>query len=362
MPRMLIGGPSFWFYEMGGLPRPRPALPGSIDVDVAIVGGGFTGLWTAYYLAKAEPALKICVLEREVCGYGASGRNGGWVCGAVAGYFGDPASEAAIRETVTEVGRVCDVEAIDCSYHHGGALTVATNQPQLEHLRHEVKPPFQWLEPDQLAERIRIPSALGAIYDPDYARVQPARLARGLADVVERAGVEVYEATPVIEIAPGLARAEQGDVRARWVVRATEGYTASLAGLERKVVPPRSTMIVTEPLPAGMWAEIGWENNEVLSDHAHAYVYIQHTADGRIAIGGRGRPYYWGSGHDRFGEVENWAIENLTRCRSRTGGPACSGPIATGRWRSRRTRRQASHRPVATSASASLRRTSPGAS
>ncbi len=310
---MLIGGPSFWFHDMGGLPKPRPALPGGIEVDVAIVGGGFTGLWTAYYLKRADPSLRVCVLEREVCGYGASGRNGGWVCGSAAGYH-DAASEAAIRETVAEVGRVCDVERIDCAFHHGGMLSVATNRPQLNDLRDlPVAAGGRWMEPDELAERIRIPVALGGLFDPDFARVQPARLARGLADVVEKAGVDIYEATRVTEIGPGLARAEQGDVRAQWVVRATEGYTASLAGLGRRVVPPRSTMIVTEPLSDAAWEQIGWQNAEVLNDNAHAYVYIQRTADGRIAIGGRGRPYYWRSGHDRFGEVETWAIENLTR-------------------------------------------------
>jgi glycine/D-amino acid oxidase-like deaminating enzyme len=226
---------------------------------------------------------------------------------------------------------VCEAEGIDASYHRGGAITVATNPAQLEHLHavaREVGAPV--LSPDELATRIRIPAALGAMFDPDYARVQPARLARGLADVVERIGVEVHEATPVLEILPGLARTEQGDVRARWVVRATEGYTASLAGLRRRVVPARSTMIVTEPLPDGAWEEIGWEGVELLNDHAHAYVYIQRTADGRIAIGGRGRPYYFGSGHDRHGEVENWAVDGLRR-RLHHLFPAARGvPIAHG--------------------------------
>ena len=228
--------------------------------------------------------------------------------------YDDDASRQAAAETVLEIGRVCAAERIDCGYHRGGGLSIATNEPQLQDLRciplgdHAV-----WLDPDALAERIRGVRALGAIHSPHYARIQPARLARGLASVVERLGVVIREQTPVREIVAGVARTDRGDVQAAWVVRATEGYTASLRGLERVVVPPRSTMIVTEPLPAAAWEQIGWDNAELVHDYAHAYVYIQRTVDGRIAIGGRGRPYYFGSRHDQFGEVENWAIDGLTR-------------------------------------------------
>jgi glycine/D-amino acid oxidase-like deaminating enzyme len=304
---MLTGGPSYWFHALGGLPKPRPALPGSTDVDVAIVGGGFTGLWTAYYLKRADPSLRIAILESEVCGYGASGRNGGWVCGAVAG-FGDARTQAAIDDTVDEIGRVTAAEQIACDYHKGGAVHVVTGAAQLPVLRGKAG----WLEPNELAERIRFGDALGGVFEPNYARVQPAALARGLADVVERLGVGVYEATPVESIASGLARTAYGDVRAGWVVRATEGYTPQLAGAPgRQLLPLRSTMVVTEPLSDGAWAEIGWRDAELVHDAAHSYVYIQRTADGRIAIGGRGRPYYYGSGHDSYGEVETWAIDRL---------------------------------------------------
>jgi len=304
---MLTGGPSYWFHAIGGLPRPRPALPGSTDVDVAIVGGGFTGLWTAYYLKRADPALRICILESEVCGFGASGRNGGWVCGAVAG-FGDTRSQAAIDDAVDEIGRVASAEQIACDYHKGGAVHVVTAAAQLPLMRDRPG----WLEAAELDGRIRVAGALGGVFEPNYARVQPAALARGLADVVERLGVGVYEATPVASIASGVARTAHGDVRASWVIRATEGYTPQLRGAPpRALIPLRSTMIVTEPLPEAAWEEIGWRDAELVHDAAHSYVYIQRTADGRIAIGGRGRPYYFGSGHDSYGEVETWAIDRL---------------------------------------------------
>ena len=308
---MLIGGPSFWFGELGGTPRRRPSLPGPLDCDVAIVGAGYTGLWTAYYLKRADPGLRVVVLEREFAGYGASGRNGGWVAGAVAGVH-DDATVAAITETADEVGRVCAAEQIECAFHKGGALAVATGPTQLERLRDHPLAQGEWLEPPALAERVRIAGALGAVFDPNVARVQPAALVRGLADAAERLGVEIYESTAVTAIDGRRARTDHGDVRATWIVRATEGYTPGLPGLGRQIIPLRSTIIVTDPLPQAAWDEIGWANAETIADAALSYAYVQRTADGRIAIGGRGRPYYWRSGYDRYGEVENWAVRRLT--------------------------------------------------
>ena len=151
------------------------------------------------------------------------------------------------------------------------------------------------------------------MYTPHCARIQPAMLVRGLADVVERLGVPIYEGTAVTEIAPHLARTARGDVRASWVVRATEGYTARLKGHRRDVLPMNSSMIVTEPLPQAAWDEIGWNGMETLGDTAHTYIYAQRTADGRIAIGGRGVPYRFGSGTDNNGEIASSTVASLER-------------------------------------------------
>ncbi len=324
---MLIGGPSFWFGELGGAPARRAPLPGPLDCDVAIVGAGYTGLWTAYYLKRADPGLRVVLLEREYAGYGASGRNGGWVAGAVAGAH-DDATVAAITDTVDEIGRVCAAERIACAFHKGGALAVATGATQVARLRDHPLAHGEWLEPDALAQRVRIAGALGAVFDPNVARVQPALLVRGLADAVERLGVPIYEGTAVTAIDARRARTVHGDVRATWIVRATEGYTPGLPGLGRQLIPLRSTIVATEPLPADVWSEIGWEGAETIADAALSYAYIQRTADGRIVIGGRGRPYYWRSGHDRYGEVENWAVRRLTE-KLHTLWPATRGvPIA----------------------------------
>ncbi|WP_432045207.1 NAD(P)/FAD-dependent oxidoreductase [Streptomyces asiaticus] len=136
------------------------------------------------------------------------------------------------------------------------------------------------------------------------ARVQPAKLVRGLADVVERMGIAVYEGTEVTEIRPRQAVTAHGTVKATYVIRALEGFTAGLRGHRRVWLPMNSSMIVTEPLPASAWEGIGWRGAELIGDEAHSYCYIQRTTDGRIAIGGRGVPYMFGSHVDQRGETK----------------------------------------------------------
>jgi glycine/D-amino acid oxidase-like deaminating enzyme len=310
--------PSWWWADLGGLPAPRPALDGDREADVCIVGAGYTGLWTACELLRADPSLAVVVLEREVAGFGASGRNGGWVLGeiatgssqrAAAGAAAIAALERAAQETVDEVGAACAREGIECDFVKGGALTVAQTAPQLERLR--AAPRGELLDLDDALARVRVAGLRGARFLPHCARVQPAKLARGLAQAIERRGATIHERTPALDVAPRSVRTSSGTVRARWVVRATEGYTAGLPGLERALLPLSSSMIVTEPLDAETWAQIGWEGCETLDDAAHAYIYAQRTADGRIAIGGRGRPYRFGSGTDRAGEIPQATARQL---------------------------------------------------
>jgi glycine/D-amino acid oxidase-like deaminating enzyme len=310
--------PSWWWADLGGLPAPRPALDADREADVCVVGGGYTGLWTAYELLRADPSLEVAVLEREVAGFGASGRNGGWVLGAVstgsrqrdaAGEAAVAALERAARETVDEVGAACAREGIDCDFVKGGSLTVAQTAPQLARLREASR--GELLELDDAAARVRVAGLRGARFPPHCARVQPAKLVRGLAAAIERHGATIHERTAALDIAPGSVRTAHGTVRARWIVRATEGYTAGLPGLERALLPLSSSMIATEPLDADTWAQIGWEGCETLDDAAHAYIYAQRTADGRIAIGGRGRPYRFGSGTDRAGEIPAATVRQL---------------------------------------------------
>ncbi|MCD0483184.1 FAD-binding oxidoreductase [Streptacidiphilus sp. ASG 303] len=332
------GGVSFWYSE-AGLPEPRPALPGPADADVCVVGGGFTGLWTAYYLKKADPGLRITVLERRFCGYGASGRNGGWLYngfagrGAFARRYGHERAQAmqrAMDGTVREVVRAAAAEGIDADVAEGGVLEVARTPAQLARLAALVEEERAFGDTERLlltaeatAARIRVAGALGGTWTPHGARIQPAKLVRGLAAAVEALGVRIHEGTPVTGIrpaaggAPARAVTPHGAVSARFVLRATEGFTAGLHGERRTWLPMNSAMVATEPLPASFWAEVGWEGRETLGDLAHAYMYAQRTADDRIALGGRGVPYRFGSRTDADGGTQERTVRQLRRILAR---------------------------------------------
>jgi len=327
---MRTGEVGFWWRSIGGPPPPRAPLEGPLEADVTIVGAGYTGLWTAYYLKRAEPSLRIVVLEREFAGFGASGRNGGWV----SGFFSGPArvyersggsSYAALQRamfaTVEELASVLAERQIEADYRKGGHLGVALGQAQLQRVRAEVhearsiglgQEDLRELSAEELNARVHVAGAIGASFSPHVARVHPAKLLGGLAATVAGLGVDIYEQTPVREIRPQEALTPAGAVRARWIVRATEGYTAGLKGLRRALVPMNSSMIITEPLGEELWQELGWTGSEVLSDNANVYVYLQRTADGRIAIGGRGVPYRFGSRTDGIGATAPATIASLT--------------------------------------------------
>ncbi|QNE46438.1 FAD-dependent oxidoreductase [Glaciihabitans sp. INWT7] len=310
---------SFWFDSLSSAGsgeagtdelRPRPALPGDLGVDVAIVGGGLTGLWTAYYLASAEPSLTIAVLEKHIAGFGASGRNGGW-CSALfpastaslARRHGRAAALAmrkAMIDTVDEVGRVTSAEGIDCDFVKGGTVSLARGAAQLVAARNEVAEAAMWGVDDlQLRDAAHSPrgatGALGSTFDPACARLQPAKLVRGLAKVVEGLGVRIYEGTEVLSWRSGRVTTDHGTVDAATIVIALEGYAASLAQTHRQVLPLYSLMIATEPLSDELWDEIGIEHGQTFADFRHLLVYGQRTADNRFAFGGRGARYHWGS-------------------------------------------------------------------
>ena len=305
---------SLWWDGLAGELTVRPGLPGDIEADVAIVGGGLTGLWAAYYLSHADPSLSIVLLERDVVGFGASGRNGGWCSAlfsvseaaldAASGPGSGRRQYLAMQETVREVGRVVAAEGIDCGFAHGGTVVLARTPAQLQRTHEEIadarergigRDDLAFLSPAEARARVGASDVLGGTYTPHCAAVDPGRLVRGLAEVVERQGVTLYEQTEVQAIAAGLVTSARGTVRAGTVVRATEGYTRTLSGHRRDLVPVYSLMIATEPLPEAVWAEIGLAGRETFADHRHLVIYGQRTEDGRLAFGGRGAPYHFGS-------------------------------------------------------------------
>ena len=341
---------SLWLDGLAAPLVPRPALEGNLQCDVVIVGAGFTGLWTAYYLKQHAPDARNVVLEREVAGFGPSGRNGGWVSGGIAGsarvYARRSGHDQILRgeretyATVGEIGRVAEAEGIDCGFLQGGALVVATSGPQHARLLAKVEAARRFgigeadlalVTPEEVAQRVRVDGCLAATYSPHAARIDPARLVRGLADACERLGVTIHEGTETLEIGQGRVQCASGTVSAQTVLRATEAYTTQLRGERRRFLPLYSLMIATEPLPDGVWRELGWEGRELVSDQRHLFFYAQRTRDDRIAIGGRGAPYRLGSPIDESHERNESVRARLLRTLHRHF-PATAGSSITHHW------------------------------
>jgi glycine/D-amino acid oxidase-like deaminating enzyme len=304
---------SLWSATAGEA-RPRAALGGNLTVDVAIVGAGYTGLWTAYYLRRADPGIRIAIIERAHAGFGASGRNGGW-CSAIFpvgmrklaqmhGLERATALRVAMQETVEEVGAVASREGMEVDYAKGGVVTLVRNPAQMARAeadmasarRHGVpEEDLRRLTRDEALSFVRAENVLGAMYTPHCAALHPLKLVRALADRVERLGVTLYEQTAARAIGPRLVETDRGRVTADIVVRATEAYTAQLPGAHRALLPIYSLMVATEPLSESAWEEIGLRERSTFTDHRHLRIYGQRTADGRLAFGGRGAPYHPGS-------------------------------------------------------------------
>ena len=294
--------------------EPRAPLGGDTDADVAIVGAGFTGLWTAHSLLRADPTLRVVVIERDTAGFGASGRNGGWCVGdyggptgAVEKAGGRGAYEAMAREmhrSVDEGGAVAAAAGIDCGWHKGGAVVFATNSGELarvrkrhaELARHGLGEEWTLLDADAATAVGRASGCLGAIATPHAATVHPARLARALAVEVERLGGTVHEGTAVRAIEPKAVRTDHGTVRADVVVRATEAYTRTVEGHERDVVALGNDVIATEPIDDDTWAAVGLANRELFESGNLMVGYGHRTADGRIVWGGLSAFAPWGTG------------------------------------------------------------------
>jgi glycine/D-amino acid oxidase-like deaminating enzyme len=307
---------SYWLESCGDDLTPRPGLDGSMTADVAILGAGYTGLWTAYYLLRREPSLRVVLLEREIAGFGASGRNGAWCApglnispGRLARLHGREAARrtyAAVTEAVEEVGRVATQEGMDIDWRRGGELIVARGpheKPTLEAEMRELERfglarSYQLLDAQALAGRLCVAGGAGALYTPDAAAIQPAKLARGLARVVERQGATIHEQTEVTDFRAGARPAlvtARGEVAADVVVLAGEAYLTRLRRLHRSLIPVWSLIVLSEPLPDEVWQQIGWAARELVGSPRYTVVYLSRTTDGRILFGGRGAPYRFGS-------------------------------------------------------------------
>jgi glycine/D-amino acid oxidase-like deaminating enzyme len=338
---------SLWNDTVPESVTPRPALDGDTVVDVAIIGAGLTGIWTAYYLQKRDPGLRIALLDKNVAGFGASGRNGGWASAlfpqttsALVSKYGFDAAKGlrdAMVDSIGEIGRVIEAEHIDCDFARVGTLIYARTPLQEKMLRAEVAETqnlgidaLDWVD----AAQVHAAGARGATFTHDCARIHPAKLVTGMARTVEQRGATIYEHTTVESWSSGRVVTDRGVVTARHIVNATEGYGASIAQTHRRILPLYSLMIATAPLPDSVWDEIGLQHGHTFSDGRNLIIYGQRTADNRFAFGGRGARYHLGSAikpeYDQsaavFGHLERTLSEMFPQAGTlevthRWGGP-----------------------------------------
>ena len=316
-PRFDYARHSFWLETTGEDLVPRAALTRSSEVDVAIMGGGYTGLWTAYYLLRETPGITVAVVEKEIVGFGASGRNGGWCSskfpvtpGMLEQRYGNRAARElmlAMNASVDEVAHFCDEEQVDAHFHKGGMLILARGVHQLALIRESqaqyerlgLGDQYRLLSAEETNERLKVTKVHGALYAAENASVHPGRLIRGLARAVERRGGVIYEQTEVTSFAAGskpLLRTPCGELGARKaLVLAGEAYLSRLPQVHRCVVPIYSLISLTEPITAEQWSQIGWNNRESVASASLTVDYLTRTADGRILFGSRGAPYRFGS-------------------------------------------------------------------
>jgi glycine/D-amino acid oxidase-like deaminating enzyme len=339
---------SYWF-ETSGLRDDalRAPLRGAAKADVAIVGGGFTGLATAIAVARRQPGRRVVVLEGARCGYGASGRNGGF---ADVTYMGFPDFAAAhppevnrgvydaIATGMRAIERLAGEDGVDCDLEPRGGLRMANSDAQIEMLERghatlvAMGVPARLVDGAELRSLVRTERFRAALAIPDTAILNPGKLARGMARVAESLGVAIHEATRVVRLEPGRPvriTTEHGRVEAAQAVLATNGYTPQLGIFRTRLLPLCNYVVATEPLSREQWDAIGWSGRQALSDARVMFMYLRPTADGRIVAGGESAPYYTGSLPSSGNHAP--AIEKLERSLVETF-PPLAGVRFTHAW------------------------------
>ena len=336
---------SYWTTTLDSSPARQP-LGTDLDCDVVIIGAGFTGLWTAYELLRRDPTLRVAVIEKHAVGFGASGRNGGWVSAlfplddeSVERRHGREALEyqrSYLERSVPAFGRTLDEAGIGGDFVQGGTITFARSPLQAQRLRRDARGDSRWLNEEDLTSVARVSGASGGLFSPHCARIHPLKVVRGLAQSVERLGGTIYEDTAVTRLRParGAQRAfvttSHASVRADVVVRATEGFTSTLPGYRRAIAPIYSLMVATAPLTAAFWDEYGFQSMPTFSDDRNLIIYGQRTADNRLAFGGRGAPYHFGSTVEPSFDV-NPAVFRALEATLHELFPTLDAPV-THRW------------------------------
>jgi len=329
---------SLW--QKGQSIKCRPALSGSKSFDVAIIGAGFSGLWSAYHLKQLQPELKIAIFEKEYVGFGASGRNGGWASAEYPtsskrlikehGIESYKALRDAITKSIDEIGQIAKQNNWQIDYAKGGSLVFARNKAQLSRISIELDNEHTFLNKSQTQELINIPSALGAVYTPHCAALNPFELARSLGSYLEGIGVEIYEKSAVTKILDKKLEINGYEITCPISIRATEAFTPR-SWMGNRQIPIYSLMVATEPLPSDVITQIRNNQRATFQEACHLITYAQITGDNRLAIGGRGVRYKLFSRLSERSEIDNRMHSALER-RAKSWFPQISQAKFEYRW------------------------------
>ena len=281
---------NLWDATLESKSAERESLKKTEEVDVAIIGAGFTGLWSAYHLLSNNPDLKISIIEKERVGFGASGRNGGWVSALYPSGIGADEVTPHLVKSVDEIGVFASKYAPNANFRKGGSITFACNKGQIKRLKNDIGS-ATFLDKSETEEKVKVDGALGSLFTPDCATIHPGKFVRALADHVEQLGARIYEKSPSLRNSDHKVTTPSGALIATNVISATEAFAKG--GRER--VPLYSLMVATEPISEKIWDQIGLNNGESFAEASHLVTYGQRTADNRLAVGGRGAPYLFGS-------------------------------------------------------------------
>ncbi len=342
---------SFWLATYGEY-TPNPPVKGDLSVEVAIIGGGYTGLATAYNLRKDDPAMKVAVLEAEVVGFGASGRNGGFsmtlfglepaVTKALFGQGRTVEAHRYMEQAVDYVDALVKEHKLQSDYEFPGFLRAATTPGYVKRIQHDLEimtsmgiSGIEWIEAGKIRSEVDSPLFLGGWWEPRCGLLNPAKQARELKRIAQKAGADIYEETPVSEIRRGekfTLQTPGGKVTAEKVVFATNAYSHLIPQLKSKQVPAFTHMVVTEPLTDKQLATIGWKRRQGIEDARNLVHYFRLTADNRIAMGGSDVSITYGRNMERdmnprtFADLERDVVRLFPHLKGirfthRWGGP-----------------------------------------
>ena len=330
----------------------RDCVKAANSFDVAIIGGGFSGLWSAYHLKQLQPSLKIAIFEQKYVGYGASGRNGGWASAEYPTSNSRLIKEHGVQtynnlrksliESIDEIGQIAKSNAWQIEYAKGGALVFATNKAQLTRISSEIDDEHKFLTKDQASELLNVANIKGGIYTPHCAALNPFNLTQSLAKYLESNGVKIFEESKVEEISDKALLVNGHRIGCQISIRATEAFTAR-KWIANQQIPIYSLIIATERLPSEILTQIRNSQRATFQEACNLVTYAQITGDNRLAIGGRGSRYKLFSHLSERSEtdvrmhsaLEKRAVKWFPQLQSVNFEYRWGGPVAlTRRWQS----------------------------